>query len=180
MKLRYLPAVLILLALGCAVVPKQQVWMEKGATLSHYQVFEVLPAQNETGKTFDTDVAATLTDRLVSGLRAKNYTVNPGAVEVRDILIVRSRLVIYEPASGSSGAKCVVRTALIDKKTGKLLGEMLTSQSIVGAGEALLLGGGLVHIAVSMNEIQKILDRIAASIVDELEKRIKEKEAKPR
>lgn len=137
----------------------------------------MLPTQNETGKTFDVDVAAILTEQLVSKLRAKNYTVNPEGQEPQDVLTLRSSVVKYE--SGSGSAECIVRTALINKKTGKPLGEFVTGHS-VDAGAAfvggLLIGPiwGPLNLAASAIQSQRILDTVATGIVDELDKRIQE------
>lgn len=182
MKLKDIWVVLTLVLFGCTIAPEPKVWMEKGATLKHYRGFEVMPAQNETGKTFDVDVAAILTEQLVSKLRAKSYTVNAEGQEPQDVLTLRSSVVKYE--SGSGSAECIVRTVLIDRKTGKLLGEMVTGHSVDAAAAfagGLLIGPiwGPLNLAGSMAQSQKILDTIATGIVDELEKRIQEGHAKP-
>jgi len=159
---------------GCAA-PQSLFWMEKGATLTNYKIFAVLPAQNETGKTFDVDVGAILTEQLVSKLRAKDYTVHPEGQEPQDGLMLKSSIVKYE--SGSSSAELIVRTTLTDKKTGKLLAELVTAHS-ASAGRSALGGAligplpALVGLAIGLTESQSILDTVATGIVDELDRRI--------
>ncbi len=163
-----------LLLVGC-VAPQPFVWMDKGATLANYKVLEVLPAQNETGKTFDIDVGVALTEHLVSKLRVKNYTVSPEGLETQSVLTLKNAIVKYEASRGS--ADLIVRTALMDKKTGRLLGEFVTAHSVdVGSSfmTGLLIGPlpAIVSLGGSLAGRQQFLDKVAAGVVDELDKRI--------
>jgi len=175
MNLKYLAVVLSLVVSSCVYAPpKPEVWMEKGISLAQYKAFEVLPALNETGKTFDFDVAATLTAKLIANLRAKGYAVQ-AASPGEEILLLRSSVMVLEEGSlitlFPEAAYCTVRTALIDKKTGGLLGEMVTSKEFRTGG--LLEGGGAGAIGLAGSE-PLLIDLIAEGIVNELEKRIKQ------
>ncbi len=175
MKLKYLSLVLIVVVSGCMYSPPEpKVWMEKGTSLAQYKVFEVLPVQNETGEIFDFDESATLRGQLITRLRDKGYTVRPASPE-EDALLIRSSIMVLEGGSlialFPEAAFCTVRTALLDKKTGKLLGEMVTSKEFRTGG--LLEEGGAGAIGLAGFE-PLLLDLIAEGIVNELEKRIKQ------
>ena len=176
MKLKYLAVVLSLVVSSCVYAPPEpEVWMEKGASLAQYKTFEVLPALNETGKTFDFDVGATLTAKLIAKLRAKGYSVQLAYSPGEDVLLLISSVVVLEEGSLIAllpeAAYCTVRTALIDKKTGELLGEMVTSKEFRTGG--LLEGGGAGAIGLAGTG-PLLIDLTAEGIVNELEKRIKQ------
>lgn len=62
-------------------------------------------------------------------------------------------------------ARCTVRTALLDKKTGRLLGEMVTSKVSTGRG---------VEGGIFFGPLGTVLELVAEGIADELERRIKQ------
>ncbi len=174
MKLKYLTIVLSLVVSSCMYAPPEpEVWMEKGASLAQYKAFEVLPAQNETGKTFDFDAGATLTAQLIAKLRAKGYAVQAETSPEENVLLLRSSIIVLEEGSliaiVAEAAYCTVRTALIDKKTGKILGEMVTSKEFRTGGLLEDDGAGAIGLAGTG---PLLLDLIADGIVNELEKRI--------
>lgn len=158
---------LFLFVAGC-VTSKPMVTMEKGASLSVYKAFEVSPVLNETGRTFEFDVADTLTQNIKSKLRDKGYVVD-GAVPLEEILIIKSSLLSYEPGSafkrwlapGFGKTQATVKTLLIDKKTGGVIGEMVSAEAVSA--------GGLYSAGAD----KRILDAIAEGIVDEIEKKVK-------
>lgn len=173
MKLKYLLLLLVFLASSCAYSPPEpKVWMEKGTSLSKYKIFEVLPVQNETGYVYEFDVSATLRGQLIKRLRDKGYTVRPASPE-EDALLIRSSIMVLEGGSlialFPEASYCTVRTALIDNKTGMLLGDMVTSKEFRTGG--LIEGGGAGAIGLAGSE-PFLLDLIAEGIVNELEKRI--------
>ncbi len=67
---------LLVLLAGCAA--KTAVWMEEGVIPAPYNAIEVAPVTNDTGETFDFDVAAKITERLKSRLKEKGYAVVEG------------------------------------------------------------------------------------------------------
>lgn len=162
-------AVLILIALaaGCAT-HRPAVRIEKGVSLSAYKAFEVAPVSNDTGKTFDFDVAAVLTEHIKSALKDKGYDVAEKGRASDYVLVIQSSLLSYEPGSvlgrwvvfGDGKAQCIVKSTLIDKPTGKTVGEMVTSEAVTG--------GGLYSIGAD----KYVLNMAADSIADEIEIRI--------
>ena len=153
---------------GC-VASKPMVYMEKGVSLADYNVFEVLPVQNSTGKTYEFDVGNTLTQNIKSELKEKGFQVADRTTTSGKVLIIKSTLLSYEPGSafkrwlapGYGSTQATVKTLLIDKKTRRSLGEFMSADT-VGSGGLFSAGAD-----------KGILDSIAIGIVDEIEKKIK-------
>lgn len=153
---------------GC-VTSKPMISLEKGVSLTGYKVFHVPPVLNETGKTIEFDVADTLTQNIKSKLRDKGYIVLDGTVPSEEILIIKSSLLSYESGSafkrwlapGFGKTQATVKTSLIDKRTGKVIGEMVSAEAVST--------GGLYSVGAD----KRILDAIAEGIVDEIEKKAK-------
>jgi hypothetical protein len=174
MNFKYLLILLSFALFSCVQGPEPKVWMEKDTSLSCYKAFEVLPTQNETGKTFDFDVGGALTKQLVDKLRAKGYSVKSASDQDTETLLIKSTIVAYETGSSVAvvprAAYCTVRSALVDKRTEKLVAEMVTSREARTGG--FLLNGvvGAVALAGADN---RIIESVAEGIVDELGKKIK-------
>ncbi len=155
---------------GC-VTSKPMVSMMQGVSLTGYKMFEVHPVLNETGKTFEFDVTDTLTQNIKSKLRDKGYIVSDGTAPSEEILIIKSSLLSYEPGSafkrwlapGFGKTQATVKTLLIDKRTGKVIGEMVSAEAVSA--------GGLYSAGAD----KRILDAIAEGIADEIEKKVKSK-----
>lgn len=153
---------------GC-VTSKPMVSMMQGVSLIGYKVFEVPPVLNETGKTFEFDVSDTLTQNIKSKLRDKGYIVSDGTVPSEEILIIKSSLLSYEPGSafkrwiapGFGKTQATVKTSLIEKRTGKVLGELVSAEAVSA--------GGLYSAGAD----RRILDAIAEGIAEEIEKKVK-------
>jgi hypothetical protein len=159
---------LVVLLYGCAGV-QPKMWLDKVVSLPAYRVFEVAPASNDTEKTFEFDVAATLTEHLKSKLQEKGYRLSEDPARLDDVLVIKSSLVAYKPGSafarwaipGAGTTLCVVRNSLFDKRTGRLVGEMVTGRSVSA--------GGLFTVGAD----KWILEVTASAITDELDKRVK-------
>ncbi len=184
--------ILILLLLvvgGCFPHQKLMVWMENGVSLSEYKVFEVMPVSNETGKTFKFNVEDELTQHIKAKIKDKGYVINERK-EVKDsVLVIKSSLMTYEPGSagmrlldlgvevasniryeGIGDTRATVRTSLIDKMTGKVIGEMVTTEQ-VGT-----LGSLWVHEFpfLTVGAYKRILGGIAKGIANEIDKNVKD------
>lgn len=153
---------------GC-VTSKPMVSMMEGVSLTGYKMFEVHPVLNETGKTFEFDVADTLTQNIKSKLKDKGYIVSDGTETSKEVLIIKSSLLSYEPGSafkrwiapGFGKTQATVKTLLIDKRTGKVLGELVSAEAVSA--------GGLYSAGAD----KRILDAIAEGLADEIEKKVK-------
>jgi hypothetical protein len=160
---------LLIFLIGCAA--ETALRMEEGVSLAGYKVFEVVPVSNETGKTFKFDVAAELTKQLKLKLEEKGYDVAGEGSVGEDVLIVNSNLMSYAPGSalmrwvvpGAGATQAVVKTSLIDKKTGTVMGEMATSESVSS--------GGLFSIGAD----KWVVGVVATGIADEIDKQVKGK-----
>jgi hypothetical protein len=65
---RVVLAVVMSLSAGCAT-GQPVIWVEQGVSLSNYHAVEVRAVANETGHTFDFDVAGSLSDRTAGPWR---------------------------------------------------------------------------------------------------------------
>jgi hypothetical protein len=169
-KLFYLFLAMILWGEGCAT-GKPMIWIEKGVSLSRYKVLEVAPITNDTGKTYDFDVADTLTKTVKANLAEKGYVISEGGAGGESVLELKGSLTLYEPgsalqrwfAAGLGTTQCNVKVSLIDKKTGKLIGETQVAKAISE--------GGLYSIGAD----KRILTAVADDIVDAVDSKMKEK-----
>jgi hypothetical protein len=154
---------------GCITTSKPMVYMEKDVSLVGYKVFKVQPVINETGKTYEFNVSNTLTQNIKSELRDKGFIVSDGTITSQKVLIIKSKLLSYAPgsalkrwfAAGFGKTQATVETSLIDKKTGKVVGEFVSAETVSS--------GGLYSAGAD----KWILDAIATGIVDEIEKKVK-------
>lgn len=149
------------------------VQMEKDASLEEYKVFDVLPVSNETGKTFEFDVADTITQHIKSKLKEKKgFIIAEGAPTAENIITIKSRLTSYAPGSAfkrwlpfgwtneSAKTQCIVWSTLIDKRTEGVLGEIVANKAVTE--------GGLFTIGADT----KILETVAGDIADEIAKKV--------
>lgn len=155
---------------GCAT-GKPMSWLDKETSVSSYKVFEVVPVSNDTGKTYDFDVAADLTKEIKAKLEDKGYAVVDTNTARESVLILKSSLILYEPGSalkrwlytGYGATQCTVKSTLIDKQRGKIIGEIQVAKTISE--------GGLYSVGAHM----RILGNVATDIAHELDNRMKEK-----
>lgn len=167
-KLSIIVLLIFVIISGC-VTSKPMMSMLKDVSLAGYKVFEVPPVLNETGKTFEFDVTDTLTQNIKLKLRDKGYIVSDGTATSEEVLVIKSSLLFYEPGSafkrwlapGFGKTQATVKTSLIDKKTGKVLGELVSVDTVSA--------GGLYSVGAD----KRILNAIAEGIVDEMEKKAK-------
>jgi len=169
-KILYIFCLFLLLGGGCAT-ERPMVRMEKGASLTGYKLVEVTPVSNETGRTYDFEVTDVITQYIKSSLQEKGFTVAEITSAEENVIILKSSLTSYEPGSafkrwllpGYGKTQCTLKTSLIDKKTGKILGEMVAAEA-VGSG-------GLYSIGAD----KWILNVVAKSISDEIDRKVKGK-----
>lgn len=151
---------------GC-VTSKPMVSMEKGVSLSSYKVLEIPNVLNETGKNFDFNVAGHLTQNIKSSFQQRGYVISEGRQTSQEVLLIKCSLLSFEPGSafkrwiipGFGKTQATVKTSLIDKKSGKLLGELVSAEAVSA--------GGLYSAGADT----RILKAIAEGIVNEIEKK---------
>jgi uncharacterized lipoprotein YajG len=133
-----------LLIAGC-VIEQPQVISQPGISFAHYNALGIAPASNDTGQSADFDFAETFTQDLRSALRGKGYQISDASEAPPDGLIVQCSFVNYEEgnaftrwlAFGLGASKATVKTTLVDKKSGKAVGDIVTVKEITGG----VLGG---------------------------------------
>ena len=143
--------------------------MQQGASLSGIKQLAVAPASNDTGQTYELDISAVFTDDLTSALRSRGYTVLDPNTAPADTVIVQCSFVSYAPGNafqrwlmpGLGPTDATVKTSLVNKSTGSVLGIMLT--------EKRETGGGLL----SVGAYKYILDRVANEVAEVIDNKIK-------
>jgi len=160
--------VLLLSLTGCA--PEQpQLVTEPGVSLSGYKSLAVAPAANETGQKFDFDFVGVLTKDLKSALMSKGYDLSDSNVSPPEALIVECSFVNYAPGNafqrwllpGWGTTQATVKTTLVDKKTGKAVGDMVTTKQVAGG----LFGGVGAYCS--------ILESVASDVATAIDNKIK-------
>lgn len=151
---------------GC-ITSKPMVSLEKGVSLSRYQAVEIASVRDETGKIYGFNVAASLTRNIKASFQQKGYVLSDGKQTSQEVLLIKCRLLSFEPGSafkrwlvpGFGKTQATVQTSLIDKKSGKLLGELVSAEAVST--------GGLYSAGADV----RILEAIAEGIVNEIEKK---------
>jgi hypothetical protein len=154
-------ATIILATAGCAA-GTPVIWVEKGVSFSTYRAVDVGAVVNQTGKTFDFDVAQSLTDQIRSKLAEHGVPLTQGGSAVDGTLVLKTRLTAYSPGNaaarwalpGAGTTECIVKGELLDGQTGAQLGVLLSHRSISS--------GGLFSIGAD----RRILDVVATDIAD--------------
>lgn len=161
-------ALIILVTAGCAA-GTPVLWVEKGVSFSKYRTVDVTPVANQTGKTFDFDVAQSLTEKIRSKLAERGIALTEGGGPSDGVLVLRSNLTAYSPGNalarwtlpGAGTTECILKGELLDSQTGAQLGVLLSHRSISG--------GGLF----SVGSDTRILDIVASDIADAVSNTLK-------
>lgn len=160
---------LFLVVIACTSEPAVRI--EEDYSLINYEVIDVVFAENVTGETFDFDIAEALTKHLKLQLKQKGYLITQDIEKDENVLIVKSSIVSYNPGSafkrwlmpGAGKTQATVRTSLIDKKSGIIIGEMVNSEAVSS--------GGLYSVGAN----KWILEVIAKGIASEIDERLRNK-----
>jgi hypothetical protein len=156
-------AVVLLLLFGCTAAPPE-LSLQPGASLSGVKLLAVAPVSNDTGQTFELDIAGILTDDLASALRLKGYTVTDTNSASPAPVIVQCNFISYAPgnafqrwlAPGLGPTVATVKTLLIDKNTGDVLGGMVTRKEVTR--------GGLFSVGAYRSILQGVAREVAEAI----------------
>ncbi len=161
-----------LLVASCTTgrIGKSMVRWTKGISLAEYKAFEVIPVSNETGNTYDFDVTDLITQEIMSNLKDKGYVITEESSTEKNVIIIKSRLLAFDTgitikqlvlADKLGTPQATVKTSLIDKRTGKVVGLIMTHEKdnrvLAGASGKLILN-------------------IAKAITKEIDNKFKEKE----
>jgi hypothetical protein len=93
----------------------------------------------------DFDFAGTFTQDLKSALQTKGYTLIEGEAASPDTLLVQCSFIAYAPGNafqrwllpGVGETQATVKTTLVDKKSGRPVGDLVTTKVVTGG----FLGG---------------------------------------
>jgi hypothetical protein len=132
-------AVLLLLFSGCAAPNKPISFIEQEAAKKNYTALVLKGIQNSTGKELAQELVQRTTHRLRAKLIAKGVRV---VNEPRDYLILDAKLVRYEGGDafgrwigfGAGRAVCSVFVDLIDGRSGKDVGDVISTHTLESGG----------------------------------------------
>jgi len=120
------------------------VWLDDGVSLEGVKQLVVHPVSNDTGETFEFDVATEMTATMASELRAAGLTIlAPGASQPdSDAVIMKNSLIYYTPGNvggrwvgmGGGAAVCILRSYLIHPSTSEVIGEIVIVKQVAGGG----------------------------------------------
>jgi uncharacterized protein DUF4410 len=166
--LRQLAVAVMTLAIGGCTAGTPVLWVDKGVSFSKYHTVEVSPVANETGETFDFDVAQSLTDGIRSKLTEHGVRLT-GDRDVDGTIVLKTRLTAYAPGNAAARwvlpaagtTQCIVKGELVDGQTGAQLGVLLSHRSVSG--------GGLFSIGAD----RWILDVVSTDIADAVAQTLK-------
>ncbi len=159
---------LTLLVAGCTTgrISKSMVRWTKGISLAEYKAFEVIPVSNETGNTYDFNVTDLITQEIMSNLKDKGYVITEESSTEKNVIIIKSRLLVFYSgvnikrlvlADKLGTPQATVKTSLIDKRTGKVVGLIMTHE-----------GGGRFSAGAN-----KLILNIAKAITKEIDNKFK-------
>lgn len=196
-KVRWLQQCLLLLFLlqGCAI-PETRVThirLEPGASLADYHVFEVEKVTNDTGKTFSFDVSSFFADELESALRTKGYEIAEQGTAPAKALRLTCSIVSYSPSTTGEKAEAtglsflpggfyfnpentaVVKANIFDQQTGKMMADLVSSQSQTETGVIPPISIASGGHAVSLVSAEKLVLRYAAwELASKIDEKIKQ------
>lgn len=158
------------LILGCYTT-NPIITVDPNIPISKYELFEVEPVIDDTGKDFDFDVAGELTEQIILKLQGKGYSVIIDSKNKKNILLIRSTLISYEPGNAvkrwlasplipAGKTQATVRSILIDKNSGKIIGDIVFAEAVQE--------GGLYSIGAHIH----ILAAIAKGLTDEIQEKM--------
>ena len=147
------------------------VWLDDNVNLHGRTIYVVSPVHNETGKTFNIDVTSLIRSEMIQTLRKEGMIVLYKQDASRDSITIDSRLGDYGAEAqrnvGCFRGRCwncvVVRTILIDDKSGKTLGEIIDSSSVSA--------GGLFSIGAEKSLPKNVAHDIARKIIEMVQRK---------
>ena len=128
---------------GCSSSTGPVVWQSDHVIFSDFQFFHIQPVINATGHNVMQDTLTFLHDSLKQQFMARNLQIIDGRQTGTDVLVVQTEILKYKfqfftgppPPSRNIIGRCILRTQLIDKTTGQIVGEIITTNQVdVGRG----------------------------------------------
>ncbi len=139
MKTKWLTLTVLVIASGCATKP--DISIEAGSSLTKFTQVEIAQAVNETGNSANDSVALTFGSDLREAFRSEGVTVTDSS-QPEGTLLVKPSLIHYEAGSaiarwilpGMGRTQASVSALLLDKATGKSLGDVAASDQVAAGG----------------------------------------------
>ena len=128
---------------GCFSTTKPVAWKSGDVVFADFHYFDIQPVANATGHTVMQNIPILLTDSLKQEFMARNLQLVDGQQTGNEILVVQSEILNYKfqfftgppPPSRNIIGLCSLRTRLIQKSTGHIIGEIITTNQVdVGRG----------------------------------------------
>jgi len=129
--------------LGCSSTTNPLAWKSDDVDFSEFQYFDIQPVSNATGHAVMQDILTFLTDGLKQQFLARNLQLVDDRQTENQVLVVQSEMLKYKfqfftgppPPSRDIIGLCILRTHLIQKTTGLIVGKIITSNRVdVGRG----------------------------------------------
>jgi len=153
---------------GCAAEQPQLV-TEPGVSLTGYRELEVAPVINDTGQTVDSNFIDTFAADLKAALRSKGYDIIDAKPAATDTLVVICTFLKNSPGGGVLNPEVSLQTTLLDKRSNKTLGAILTTVE----GQSALGGVLFADPAGWCAGYDCLLGRVANQIAAEIDRKIK-------
>jgi hypothetical protein len=162
-----LALVISLTVAGC-VTATPVLHVAPGASFTGYRAIEVSGVADQTGEAHDFDVAGTLTQDLRSKLEERGVRLADPAKPTEGVLIVNAVLGAYAPGnaalrwlgSGAGTTECIVKGSIVDKATGRSLGDFRSHKSVSG--------GGLFSVGADRRIVGMVAGDVADAIAEAL------------
>lgn len=130
-----------LVLFGCSPAGRSVVWQDPKSSFAFYQVFEVMPVFNATGKPIEDDRLALLTALLKEQMRKYQLQVADSPPAGHGVLTVRSEILAYDVSNSVFGTnlfgthsggtyRCTVRTLLVEQTTGQVVARIVGTREM--------------------------------------------------
>lgn len=137
-------AIILPLKICLAGLDDPIVWLAEGISLQGHTQVVLQPVANDTGETFELDVASIMTETLSSELTEAGLEVltPEEAHGQKDLLTLKNSLIFYASGDvggrwlgfGGGAAVCILRTYLVGSDSEDILGEIIVAKQIAGGG----------------------------------------------
>ena len=152
---------------GCSSSTGPVVWTSNDIVFADFQYFDIQPVANATGHTIMQNIPIFLTNSLKQQFMARNLQITNGQQTGSNILVVQSEILSYKfqfftgppPPSRNIIGLCILRTRLIQEKTGHIVGEIITTNQVD-------VGRGMLEAKSSDSLLQGSAAQVAREVVE--------------
>ncbi len=143
LRVTFIALFISLCLLGCSSTTNPLAWKSNNVDFSEFQNFDIQLVANATGHAVMQDILTFLTGSLKQQFLARDLQLVDGRQTENQVLVVQSEMLKYKfqfftgppPPSRDIIGLCILRTRLIQKTTGLIVGEIITTNRVdVGRG----------------------------------------------